>query len=187
MKKTIIGVVATTVVLYVWGFLFWGINTIPYESMKQTADVAGAQAMLREYFPESGVYMIPGMITDPAELEARYQAGPTGMLHIQHGSRTPMDLTIMIGGFVLNLVFVALLAVFFKTAKATEFRDFARLSLITGVTAVVLIDVGDMIWWQETIGWKIWPLVYNFTAFLIAGHLLGVFMKAQPGKGTTAT
>lgn len=57
--------------------------------------------------------------------------------------------------------------------------DFARLSLAAGAVAVILIDVGDMIWWQETIAWKIWPLVYNFTAFVIAGHLLGILMKEK--------
>jgi hypothetical protein len=34
MKKTIIGVIVTTLVLFVWGFLFWGqvLHSVPYES-----------------------------------------------------------------------------------------------------------------------------------------------------------
>ena len=43
-----------------------------------------------------------------------------------------MDRTIMINGFLLNLVMVTLLAIFFRIARAREFRDFVKLSLTVG-------------------------------------------------------
>lgn len=61
MKKTIIGVIVTTLVLFVWGFLFWGqvLHSIPYESWKQTGDDGQAQEMLEKTFPETGTYYVP--------------------------------------------------------------------------------------------------------------------------------
>ncbi|MCB1691466.1 MAG: hypothetical protein KDI19_01810, partial [Pseudomonadales bacterium] len=116
---------------------------------------------------------------DEATTQALFEHGPTAMVHIRLGPGKPVDPVVLIGGFVLNLVFVALLALFFNVAKAREFRDFARLSLVVGACAVVLIDGGDMIWWRETVSWKVWAVIYDFTAFLIAGHLLGIFMKER--------
>ena len=57
MNKTILGIVATTFALYIWGFLYWGVSTIPYSSWKQTADDEQTQQMMAEYFPESGVLL----------------------------------------------------------------------------------------------------------------------------------
>lgn len=179
MKETVTGIIVATLVLYVWGFLFWGVNPIPYEALTQAPDDAAVQEMLREYFPESGTYLVPGTAHDDDELTRLFEAGPIATVHIRLSGGSPMDIGIMIGGFILDLVFVTILAAFFRMAGAMEFRDFARLSLGVGAAAVVLIDVGDMIWWRETVSWRIWPAIYNFTAFLIAGHLLGAFMKRK--------
>lgn len=184
MAKTLGGIVITTLVLYIWGFIYWGISPIPYESLKQTPSDTAAQVALREHFPESGTYLVPGTDHPDDELAQLFEAGPIATVHIVAEGGPVMDPAIMIGGFVLNLVFVALLAGFFRMAGASAFGDFARLSVAVGVIAVVLIDVGDMIWWRETISWKIWAVIYNFTAFLIAGHLLGIFMKQQESSET---
>ncbi len=66
-----------------------------------------------------------------------------------------------------------------SSCRAREFRDFARLSLVAGALAVVVIDGGDLIWWQVPIEWKVWQIIYDFTVFLLAGHLLGIFMKQE--------
>jgi hypothetical protein len=186
MKRTLIGIVVTTLVLYIWGFIFWGINPIPYESLNQTANDAATQQMLREYFPESGTYLVPGQNHEPDALTELHANGPLASIHIRLDGGPVMDPSVMVGGLVLNLVFVALLAALFNAAGAREFRDFARLSLVSGAVAVVLIDGGDIIWWQETISWNVWQAVYNFTAFLVAGHLLGVFMKTGPETSSAA-
>ena len=177
MQKTIIGIVVTTIVLYLWGFLYWGVSPIPYSFQKQTSDDAAAQEILAEHFPESGTYYIPGAGNEPEVRTSLYETGPRGFVHIQHGETSEGNLTVMIGGFVLNLAVVSLMAFFFIMAGASEFRDFVRLSIVAGAIAVIAIDVGDMIWWQIPFEWKIWQLIYDYTLWLIAGHLLGVFMK----------
>ncbi|MEX0942242.1 MAG: hypothetical protein WD002_06815 [Pseudomonadales bacterium] len=184
MKPTLIGITVATIVLYIWGYLYWGISPIPYESMNQTPDDAAAQESLRQHFPESGSYLLPGPDHEPDVLNELYANGPIAIIHIKLEGGPVMDPAVLVRGFIHNLAFVGLLAIFFKVAAAREFRDFARLSLISGAVAVVLIDAGDIIWWRETISWNVWQAIYNFTAFLIAGHLLGVFMKTNPEAST---
>jgi hypothetical protein len=55
--------------------------------------------------------------------------------------------------------------------------DFVRISAATGLVAVVLIDLGDAVWWQTALAWKAWQLVYNFSAIMIGGCILGLFMR----------
>lgn len=185
MQKTIIGIVVATIVLYMWGFLYWGFSTLPYSSWKQTPNDEAAQEILAEHFPESGTYFVPGMQHEVEERARLLSAGPNGFVHIRHGGQTVPDPTVLIGGFVLTIVIVCLLAGFFRIAGATEFRDFARLSLAAGVVAVVVIDVGDIVWWQTAFSWKIWQIIYDFSVWLIAGHVLGFFMKRETAEAAS--
>ena len=175
--KIPLGIVITTFALYIWGFIFWGLSPITYSSWKQTANDAATQQMMQEAFPEPGTYYLPGFDHKPEERARLFEQGPVGFVHINEG-RPEMDSAILLGGLILNLVIVALMAGLFRMVGATEFRDFARLSVGAGAVAVVMIHGGEIIWWQVSASWKIWPLLYDFTAWLLVGHLLGVFMKA---------
>jgi|TARA_B110000263_G_C15274168_1_gene495036 hypothetical protein len=177
--KISLGIIVTTIVLYLWGFLFWGLSEMPYSSWKQTADDAATQVLMRKAFPESGTYFLPGFDHEPDQRSQLYEQGPVGFVHINLEGRPEMDPSIMVGGFVLNLVIVLVMAGFFKLAGATEFRDFARLSLGAAAIAVIAIHGGDMVWWQISPGWKVWQLLYDLSALILAGHLLGIFMKAE--------
>jgi len=120
MKKTIIGVIVTTLVLFVWGFLFWGqvLHSIPYESWKQTGDDGQAQEMLKKTFPETGTYYVPGTAHLPLDRLSMIARGPVAMVHINHADDIPTQAESMIQGFLLNLVLVTLLAVMFTVAGA---------------------------------------------------------------------
>ena len=69
MVRTILRVLLAAVAMYFWGFLFWGINPVPYQSWQQADDDA-AQAALRELFPTAGTYYVPGRAHDEAEMSA---------------------------------------------------------------------------------------------------------------------
>ena len=182
MQKTILGILVATVVLYLWGFLYWGVSTLPYSSWEQTANDTVAQQVLAEQFPESGTYFVPGVQNEVDQRTAMYSSGPTAFVHIKHGAQTEVDPMVMLAGFIHNLVVVTLMAGFFKVAGAKEFRDFARLAVTAGAVAVVATHIGDMIWWQMPVAWKVWLLVYDYTLWLIVGHLLGIFMKQRASE-----
>ena len=70
-----------------------------------------------------------------------------------------------------------LIAPFCKVAQAKEFHDFVRLLLITDAVSVVTIHGGDTVVQQAPLDWKIGKIIYNYIAGVLAGHLLGYFMK----------
>ena len=111
MKRTIIGVAIACVVLYVYGFLYWGMG--PYKTMiwKHTRDDAAAGAALREYFPENGTYLVPGFANDDATMETLSKKGPVALVNMiaVEGSAT-FDPMMLIKGFFLNLVVIILIA-----------------------------------------------------------------------------
>ena len=57
-----LGIFLAAIVLFVWGFLFWGIA--PVNPIDTGLDAAKAQDMLRQLALEDGVYVHPGYFFD---------------------------------------------------------------------------------------------------------------------------
>ena len=56
MTRTVLAALAAAFAMYVLGFAYWGVNSLPYGTWKQTPDDEAAGRALLEHFPESGTY-----------------------------------------------------------------------------------------------------------------------------------
>ena len=175
MKRTIVGILAASVVLYLWGFVVWGVGPYRTKIWKQsTDDVALGQAIL-EHLPTNGIYYLPGFHQGDEAAEALMKQGPVAMIHLTAREGRPlMDPRIMIGGVVLTLAFVSLLAaILAKTAVLTPtFGGKLALVALIGLSATVLADAGEVVWWQTDLHWKLYQGGYNFSTWLVAGVVL---------------
>jgi hypothetical protein len=185
MKRTIIGVAISAVVLYVWGFLYWGLGpyrTMVWKQAKDKDDGAAGQALL-EHFPENGTYYVPGFGHDQATIEGLFESGPVAFVHMLSTDGRPMaDPSIMIQGFLLNLVVIVLVAVLLRrvcSALPTYF-DRVKFVALVGLTAALLIDVGGAVWWQIDWSWKLYQALYDFSAWLVIGAILAKFIEPEP-------
>lgn len=182
MKKAILGVIIASVVLYLWGFIYWGFG--PYRTLiwNQSQDDAKAGQALVEQFPTNGTYFVPGAAHDQATAEGLYENGPVAFVHMISVSGRPMfDPSIMAQGFILNLVVIVLIAFLLKQAipALPTYFDRAKFSAIAGLTAAVLIDCGDAVWWQIDWPWMLYNAFYHFSAWLIAGLILAHFIGTE--------
>lgn len=191
MKKTVIGIIVAAVVLYMWGFLYWGIGNEFYATKiwKHAADDEATGDVLREHFPENGTYLVPGYEADVTKAEALYKKGPVAFVHMLHISgREMMDPTIMINGFLLNLVVIIMIAMLLRQVAPAlpSFAAKAKFSALAGLTAAVLIDCGDAVWWQIDWSWKLYNAFYDFSAWLITGVVLSWFLSSESTDETPA-
>lgn len=185
MGRSVVGAVLATVAMYVWGFAFWGASGIPYSTWKQTPDDRGAAAALREHFPESGVYFVPGTGNPPEVRTELHDAGPTGFVIVDVDGRPEFDPGIMIRGFALNAVIVVLLIVLLRLAGPALPSYGARVgfSAAAGLFAVVLVNFGDAVWWALPWSWESMQALYNFSAVLIAGAIVARFVPEAGASG----
>lgn len=171
MAKNPLRILLAAVAMYFWGFLYWGISPLPYQSWQQTDDAA-AQAALREHFPSPGTYFVPGMNHPEAELAALYAKGPIAMVHMASVDGRPiMDPAMMAIGFGLCLFTAAAIA-WVVSRFGGAYADRLKSVLILAFAASFAIHLGDVVWWSVDVGWKIWPMVYDFAAWTIAGAIL---------------
>ncbi len=106
-----------TLAVYAWGMLYWGLNPLPYTAWQRTADDAAAGQALRDHFPRSGTYYLPGLYNDSETLTRLHESGPVAFIHITaREGRPEMDPGIFVKGFVLNLVVVGVIALLLQMA-----------------------------------------------------------------------
>ena len=179
MKQAILGVLVATIVLYLWGFVYWGASTVPYYAWEQAPDDRAAGAALLEHFPESGVYYMPGNDHPMEERNQLFEQGPTGFVILDRDGRPAFDTSIMIGGLILNAIVVAVLAMLLQITLPAAPTYIQRLRIVTyaGAAGVFLINFGDVVWWAIPMGWVVAQAVYNFTGVVIAGAILARFIK----------
>ena len=83
-----------------------------------------------------------------------------------------------VGVEVLLGLLIAILLRRVATALPTYF-DRVRFVTLIGVTAAVLIDVGDVTWWHIDWQWKLYQAFYDVSFWFLTGLVLGLFVKAR--------
>jgi hypothetical protein len=184
MSRQLVGVLLATVAIFLWGFVYWGLMSAPYAPLKATNGDEAAQKALLDHFPSTGMYLIPGTYNTPEDSARLYAAGPIAMVNFVREGHPMEDPVLMGQGFVLNLVVVLLLAVLMKRALPAlpSYRDRVVFAALVGLTAVMMIDFGDAVWWRYPVAWKTSQALYGLVSFTIAGAVLGKFI--QPAKAS---
>jgi hypothetical protein len=183
MRRIAIGIALATLVAYLWGFVYRGVDPLPYTAWRQAADESAAQTALRADFPERGTYFVPGREHPMEEMTTLYRAGPVAMVHmLDPDGREPFDVGIMIPGFALVLASAALLAALLRgLARVLSQGELARVVVLVALLATLVVDLGDYVWWMIPGDWKLAQGIYDFTAILIPGLVVARFAAAPEG------
>ena len=182
MKRFVVGVVVASLALFFWGFLYWGFG--PYRTMvwKQAVDDGAAGQSLLEQFPETGTYYVPAFTHEPDTVEELFLKGPIAFVHMLSTTGRPsFDPSIMVQGFVLNLVVVILIGLMLRRVASAlpTYLDRVKFVALMGLTAAVLIDGGDAVWWQISWSWKLYQAFYDVSAWTLTGCVLAKFIEAK--------
>lgn len=188
MNRPVVGVAVASVVVFFWGFLVWG-GAIPYRTKiwRQPKDSAVAAQMLKEQFPNNGTYFVPSFDQDPAAIERQMAGGAVAMVHILAANGRPLvEASIMVQGFVVNVVALVLICLLMRRAALPTFGQRVQFAALLGVTAAVLIDCGDAAWWQMAWDWKLYQAFYHVTFCALAGCFVGGSMPAKRKENETS-
>ena len=174
--KLISGSIVTAIVLFIFGFIYWAINPLPYQSWNQVEDPVSAQKLAAELFPESGLYFLPGPGNDPEAVKL-LETGPAVFLTIDHSPVAGPDPAALAIGFFHNIVTVLLLSLLLS--KATTLGSRLQLAGLVAVLAIVVINGSEFVWWMQPVSWIVHQAVYYLAYFLIATCILHRFLPTK--------
>lgn len=178
MVRLLLGSVVGGIAQFVIGFLFWG---TPLSALAFTTAPAAQNADVQAALARSltgtgaGTYMIPDASTpDATVLLGR---GPVAMVHFSPTGVAPMDTAALIGGLVLSIVTILLMALALSVV-ADRVRDFAsRFRVIVAFSvAVALYLVIGLPTYNSFMPWGYW--VYYFVSS-VAGLIAGGFVLTR--------
>ena len=175
------GAVLGAILLFVVGFLWWGMPTGPGSStMRQVPQEAEFQAVLREYLPESGAYVVPMMAGEGQETTfvERHREGPLAVIVFHRGGKDAMDPMVMVQGFLHGLLCCVLAAAFLAfTAAKRGFLVRWGVVAFLGVFMAAFENLSGMVWWSEPPEWVAVMAGYNIVGWAAAGLPIAGLVK----------
>jgi len=185
MKTFALPPLLAAVAMFVVGAIFW-ISPFPYSVLGRVADDAAAAAQLSNIFPATGTYYIPGAYLDPKVSAGLMAKGPLATVKFVKEGHPGFEPLVLLAGFVHYWV-VALLLTCFLNRIRSSFRGYScvvKAAAAIGVIGAVLIDFSDPIWWHHPWPWQIVCATYDILVFVVAGLVLGAFLKPAASAPT---
>lgn len=163
MRSLPVGALAAAIVMFLLGYVFFGV-LFPMALSPLAPDAAQAvQAALGSHLPASGSYAVP---MD----EAAWMAGPSALITFAAAGEVPTMAMAMILGFLHMAICIFVFGLALK-AVGGDFARQAKVVLLVGIATSAFMHLGDPIWYGG--GWKM--SVFLFVAdgvMLIAGGLI---------------
>jgi hypothetical protein len=198
MFRLLFGVFLASLVLFFFGFLYWGVNPMPYTAWSVPQDEAGAVAALSLHFPERGTYFIPSresQLKKTAENTKRgdraveqYLQGPLAFVCIlSTRGRPAVDPMIMIKGYLVSLFGLLLIGYQMRLVRTAlpTFGSRVMFAAISGLIASVMILLGDVAWWEMPEDWKLWQALYHIAGWTLSGAVLAFFIDDRKSGTNT--
>jgi hypothetical protein len=163
MRSLLVGSLAAAVVMFVLGFIFFGL-LFPMALAPLPVEAGAAlQGALGGQLTASGSYMVPME-------EAAWMKGPSALIHFTAAGEVPAMPVAMALGFV-HMVISALIIGTALKAVGGDFARQSRVLLWFGLAAAFYMHLGDPIWYGY--GWRLPLFVFAADGLMfVAGGLV---------------
>lgn len=177
MKKFLLAPALAALAMFILGFLYWGLPVSPaYNTVSRVADDDAAAQALAQIFPSTGVYLVPGVHLDPAQLTPLIERGPSAQVSFVKEGHNPTDPTGFIKGYLQY--FAIALGLMIMLVRATpSFKCFScRIRFATAVGLIgALFELTDAIWGRHPLGYHLAVGLYIVLECMLAGIVLARF------------
>jgi hypothetical protein len=182
--RVILAALLAAVAFFLWGYLFWMV--LPLGSAALEEEPFGGESLangMTKVLPNTGVYFIPfppnpQTVTEKEReaFEERHRQGPIVRIFYTKAGTEPAGPSLMIVGFVHNLVVALLIAIVLAlTAPALPtYTQRVGVVFLIGAVAAVWLGLNEVIWFYHP--WKY--ELYQASYVLVGGLVMGLVMAA---------
>lgn len=192
MSRIILAGLVGAVIYFVWGLAAWMVLPVHSNSIGGLPDQDAIATALQGQDLQTGVFVIPWSDVasdwqDPAsEFVQKHQAGPLATIYYTPVGSEPMPASMMVGGFVIDLLAALLAACLLSATLASQPSYVRRVGFVVGLGMIVALVAHAGYW-----NWMRFPLDYT-VAFVVdvvvgwalAGLAIAAIMRPQPRAET---
>jgi hypothetical protein len=176
------------VILFVWGFLAWGVLPIHKTTIHEISSQDSLITALQSALPQKGVYLFPSMSQNAPSAEAekqwqeRYRKGPVGMIVYDPAGSEPMMPMQMLTGIIINIISAFFVAWFLARSTAYNAPYIKRVAYcgMYGIFATTATTLILWNWFGEPGDWVTGLIVDNVVGWVLAGIGIAALMKPSP-------
>ncbi len=193
MGRMLLGSLVSGVVLFLWGFVFWGLVPPPEFCMRSADQPDELAVALNRHLPVSGTYFLPRPATNSTAGDAaaafdafvqKHRAGPVAQIHVLREGTDPMSGLVYALGFAY-FVFSSLLAAGLLRLAAPALAGYwARVGFVAllGLFATAFCDLAGPVWFHHHPGFAAWNALYHAVCWILGGVVLGAFVRPTPAS-----
>jgi hypothetical protein len=160
-------------------FVFYGVIAPQKQVWKVPLEEDGFREHYVDHFPEVGVYFVPHFNREEDEVAPLVEEGPLLLVHVLSKEGKPMaDAQLMGLGFLTMLGATFLIALLLRMGfdAMPGYSRRVQFVVLFGLAAVVMIQIGDAVWWRIPLEWKLLNGSYDVLSMLIVGLVLAKFV-----------
>lgn len=187
--RVLLAAVLSAVLMFVWGFVFWGVLNFGGSLMKPLPAELDVLAALRQSGASTGMYVypMPASMDDEAatkEFEGRHIEGPILQMAYQAEGGKPMPPEKFAQGlghyFAVALLTGCLLAL--ASRGLPSFGSRVMFVLLLSLVAAVWGNVGDAVWWFHSREYCIGNMAYTMGAGLAMALVMATIVRRDPDE-----
>jgi hypothetical protein len=186
MKRLFIGSLVVALVLWVWSTVFYVILPIPYYTMSQTADDIAAGEALKEHFPETGTYILPGRYaSDEVRKKMRAEGPVATVYYTRDGSPEASPVKILIGTF--NSIVIGLIlggAMLLLNRYTTDYWAHVAIGTTFGMAYTAYPRFADIIWSDFPAGYQLMMIFSDGFSWILIVLVMARFTR-PPASATS--
>ena len=185
MMRVLIATVVAGVILFVWGFLAWGVTGMHETTGGKASDEVALAAALKAHLPVSGAYALPYPPDDKEawpEYEERHQAGPIAFISIRREGGPVMQPMMFVNGFAVYLANGLVMSLLLFMVRGSLTSYVARVVFVTalGLVTGLKSDLVMWNWFYFPIDWTMMNVLDHVIGYGACGVAIGAIIKKRP-------
>lgn len=190
--RVILASIVAAVLMFVWGFVFWGLSGMSEELVAPLPAELDILAVLRNSQAPSGMYVYPMPVDSSdeeaqAECEKKFLEGPLLQLAYRREGVSMMAPSMFAQGLGLNFAVALLTGCLLALASRglPHFGGRLVFVLLVSLVAAIWTNVGDVVWWFHSPRYCLGIMAYTMGAGLLMGLVLAAIIR-RPAEETAA-
>ena len=176
------GLVAVMLTSWLWSVLFYVVSPLPYYTVRQPDDPVAAARSLREYFPESGTYILPGRSATREERDLLRREGPVAHVFLEANGPPLSQGVKNLLGTLQGLAIGAWLGIAMVLLNRYTTRYWAHVAIVCSVAVAYTVypRVADIVFSDYPPGYTLMMIFSDGVSFILMAMVMAYFTRPRP-------
>lgn len=184
--KNALAILAGGAAAFIWSSISWMVIPWHQPTMSAFQDEAAFGKTVKEAAPEPGIYTYPAWTDDAEDMAQKHAEGPYVFASVVPAGVGSEMGSMMLGGFVANLIGAALLLslMLMSSASGVGWKPRLRVVVVASLFVSLIPALMNWNWWHFPMAFTIVAILDGLIGWILAGVVMAKITAAGKAPGT---